>query len=175
MIFSKGVVLFFVSIYLVAIILANLVVLWFGPASTIINAFLLIGLDLSMRDRLHDMWVGKHLVLKMGALIATGSGITYLLNSDAGMIAIASVMAFGFAALVDTTIYSAMRKRSFLIRSNASNLGGALVDSILFPTIAFGSFFPWIILGQFFAKVAGGFLWSILLNKNKDKNLVVQS
>ena len=38
---------------------------------------------------------------------------------------------------------------------------GAAVDSILFPTIAFGSFLPTIIALQFAAKVAGGALWSI--------------
>ena len=39
------------------------------------------------------------------------------------------------------------------------------VDSILFPTIAFGSFLPLIVLGQFAAKVGGGFVWSLLLNR----------
>ena len=45
-----------VVIYLGAIVLANFMILWFGPAVSVINAFLLIGLDLSLRDRLHDAW-----------------------------------------------------------------------------------------------------------------------
>jgi hypothetical protein len=39
----------------------------------------------------------------------------------------------------------------------------AAVDSIVFPTIAFGGFLPLITLGQFAAKVAGGAVWSIIL------------
>jgi hypothetical protein len=37
------------------------------------------------------------------------------------------------------------------------------VDSVLFPTIAFGAFLPAIVLGQFVAKVAGGAVWSWIL------------
>ena len=47
-----------VVIYLGAIVLANFMILWFGPAVSVVNAFLLIGLDLSLRDRLHDAWGG---------------------------------------------------------------------------------------------------------------------
>lgn len=167
--------LLYVGIYLFAIVIANLVVLWFGPSSTIINAFLLIGLDLSLRDKLHDSWLGRNLPLKMGALIVSGAVITYILNADAGMIAVASVSAFSAAALVDTVIYSLLHNKSYLIRSNYSNIGGAVFDSVLFPTIAFGIFMPWIILGQLFAKIAGGFLWSVLLNRYKDKNVAMQN
>jgi len=39
-----------------------------------------------------------------------------------------------------------------------------LVDSLLFPTLAFGAVMPAIIAGQFFAKVAGGFFWSLILH-----------
>ena len=39
--------------YAVAMIAANLLVATFGPSVTAINAFLLIGLDLTLRDWLH--------------------------------------------------------------------------------------------------------------------------
>ncbi len=39
----------------------------------IVNAFLFIGLDLTARDRLHDVWRSNYLVPKMIALIAAGS------------------------------------------------------------------------------------------------------
>ena len=51
----------YVIIYLVAIVSANLLIIWFGPAVSILNAFFLIGLDLSLRDRLHDLWKGEGL------------------------------------------------------------------------------------------------------------------
>jgi len=155
----------YVFFYLSSIVLANFVVLWFGPKSTIINAFLLIGLDLSLRDKLHDHWHHRHLWSKMFLLIFSGSLITFVLNRSAIQIATASVVAFSFAAITDTLIYTFLFKKKFLVKANSSNIGGALVDSILFPSIAFGVVMPYIILGQFLAKVVGGFLWSMLLQR----------
>lgn len=48
--------MFYVLVYLIAIVAANLSVAYFGPQATIVNAFLLIGLDLSTRDKLHELW-----------------------------------------------------------------------------------------------------------------------
>lgn len=151
--------------YLTAIVAANLSVAVWGPSVAVVNAFLLIGLDLTARDRLHDAWRGQGLPWKMGLLIAIGGLLSYLLNRDAGQIAIASTVAFTAAALVDSGVYHLMRRHPFLYRANGSNVGGAAVDSIVFPTLAFGVFLPWIILGQFAAKVAGGFVWSLILNR----------
>jgi uncharacterized PurR-regulated membrane protein YhhQ (DUF165 family) len=159
----------YVLIYLFSIVLANFVVLWFGPKSTIINAFLLIGMDLTLRDKLHDRWHNDRLWLKMFLLIFSGSMITYFLNRSALQIASASVVAFSFATITDTIIYSFLIKQKFLVKANGSNLGSALVDSVLFPTIAFGMFMPLIILGQFLAKVFGGFVWSVMLNRVRSK------
>jgi hypothetical protein len=160
--------IFLVILYLAAIITANLSVATFGSDAVIINAFLLIGLDLTARDRLHEMWHRKGLIWKMGALIATGSILSYLLNAGAGQIALASFLAFAGATLVDTLVFSRMHRRRWLVRSNVSNVASAAVDSLIFPVIAFGAFLPWIILGQFLAKVAGGFLWSLVLSYTRD-------
>ena len=46
---------------------------------------------------------------------------------------------------------------------NGSNIVGAAADSLIFPTLAFGAFLPWVVLGQFVAKVAGGALWALVL------------
>jgi uncharacterized PurR-regulated membrane protein YhhQ (DUF165 family) len=101
----------------------------------------------------------------MGALIAAAGLISYILNPASGIIAIASVVAFCAAAAVDGIVYQAMAGRRFLVRSNASNVGGALVDSMLFPTIAFGAFLPTIVALQFAMKVGGGLLWSLILRR----------
>ncbi len=156
-----------VFLYLAAIVAANLAVARFGPGSSIIIAFLFIGLDLTLRDRLHDSWRGNGLAWRMGLLIATGGAISYLLNVNAGRIAIASTVAFAGAATVDAIVYHFLRDRPFMVRANGSNVPAAAVDSILFPTIAFGGWMPWIVLGQFAAKVGGGFLWSLILRKGK--------
>ncbi len=159
-----------VTAYLAAIILANLTLVWFGPGWSIVNAFLFIGLDLTLRDRLHNAWRGSHLLWKMTGLIAAGSLLSWLLNADAGRIGLASFIAFGVAASLDAVVY----QRTGSITK--SNVVGAAADSLLFPTIAFGSFLPWIILGQFAAKVFGGEVWKfVLARRQKPKSVAVTS
>ena len=58
------------AIYIAALVIANLLVAWIGPWFSPINAFVLIGLDLSLRDKLHEQWENDRLLLKMGGLIA---------------------------------------------------------------------------------------------------------
>jgi uncharacterized PurR-regulated membrane protein YhhQ (DUF165 family) len=53
--------------------------------------------------------------------------------------------------------------RSPIDRANGSNMAGAAVDSLIFPTLAFGALMPHIVLLQFVAKVAGGAIWAALL------------
>ena len=152
-----------VALYLAAVVAANLSVATFGPAASILNAFLFIGLDLTLRDRLHDAWGGRQLVARMALLIAAGGAISYLLNRDAGQIAVASTVAFVVAGTLDGVTYQLLGDRARLVRINGSNVVGAAADSLIFPTIAFGGFLPLIVLGQFAAKVAGGFVWSLIL------------
>lgn len=158
---------FFVGIYLAAIVAANLAAAHFGPSATPVIAFLLIGLDLSLRDRLHDAWIGRGLIWRMALLIAAGGALAYALNRDAGPIALASCAAFSASAAVDGAIYHLARRWPRLARVNASNVGGAAADSLIFPWLAFGGWLPWIALAQFAAKVAGGALWALVLNRRK--------
>jgi queuosine precursor transporter len=150
-----------IGIYAIAMTAANLIVSAFGPAISPINAFVLIGLDLALRDWLHvrlKMW-------QMGALIAVTGAITYILNPAAGMIAIASASAFIGAALVDWLVFSKLTSKPWIMRSNASNIAGAAVDSIIFPAIAFGALMPHIVVMQFVAKIAGGAIWAWLIDR----------
>lgn len=153
------------AIYIGALVCANLLVAMIGPWFSIVNSFVLIGLDLTLRDKLHDMWQGKYLPLKMGALIVVAGLISYLLNPAAGQIAIASVVAFTLSMVVDSFVYQALKDKEWKIKSNASNTAGAMVDSVVFPTIAFGGLMPEIVAMQFVAKLAGGFAWTLLLKK----------
>lgn len=153
----------YVALYLAAIVAANLTVAIWGPNMTVVNAFLFIGLDLTCRDRLHDAWHDNGLAWKMAALIAVGSALSWLLNRDAGQIALASFVAFACAATIDTLAYHVLRNRIWWQRVNGSNILSAAVDSVVFPTLAFGAFMPLIVLGQFVAKITGGALWSIVL------------
>lgn len=159
----------YVLMYLTAAVLANLSSAFFGAYASILNAFLFIGLDLTARDKLHDVWQGRYLWLKMFLLIAAGSVISYLLNRNAGMIAVASLAAFGVAGVVDAIVYQYLHDKKWMVKVNGSNIFSALADSLVFPTIAFGGFLPLIVLGQFTAKVAGGFIWSWIIAKVSKK------
>lgn len=157
------------GIYIAALVLANLLVAWFGPWFSPINAFVLIGLDLSLRDKLHEQWQNDRLILKMGGLIVVASVVSYLLNPTAGTIALASFVAFALSMIADTIVYHFLRHKTWLIRSNGSNIAGAAVDSIAFPTIAFGGLMLEIVALQFIAKLFGGGIWSFLLTKIPQK------
>jgi uncharacterized PurR-regulated membrane protein YhhQ (DUF165 family) len=149
-----------IVIYAVAMTVANLLVAKFGPVITPINAFVLIGLDLALRDWLHvrlKTW-------QMGALIAATGLLTYALNQQAGMIAVASAVAFTAAAVIDWSVFGRL-SGSWIKRSNLSNIAGAAVDSVVFPTIAFGVLMPHIVAMQFVAKITGGAIWSLVINK----------
>jgi uncharacterized PurR-regulated membrane protein YhhQ (DUF165 family) len=153
--------------YAVAMVAANLLVATFGPAISPINAFLLIGLDLTLRDWLHvrlKTW-------QMGGLILGTGALTYLLNPAAGMIAVASAVSFLVAALVDWAVF-VKTTGSWIKRANVSNTAGAAVDSLLFPTIAFGALMPEIVALQFVAKVSGGAVWSYVLEKKLKHELL---
>ena len=146
------------ALYVAAMLLANLLVSKFGPAISPVLAFFLIGFDLSMRDWLHV----RLRAWQMGALIAFAGLLTYALNPAAGMIAVASACAFSAAALVDWATFTRLRG-SWLYRANGSNVAGAAVDSLIFPTMAFGALMPHIVLMQFVAKALGGAVWAALL------------
>lgn len=146
-------------IYATAMIGANASVAYFGPWVSPVNSFFLIGLDLALRDWLHF----RLHPIQMALLIVVSGALTYWLNAAPAQIAIASAIAFICSATVDWGTFSALRRKPWLIRSNGSNVAGAAVDSLLFPTIAFGVLMPHIVSLQFAAKVVGGSLWSLWL------------
>lgn len=154
-----------VLLYLAAIVAANLSVAYFGPASTIVNAFLFIGLDITTRDMLHERWENKNFWLRMGSLIAVGAALSWLLNRDAGRVALASLIAFAASGLADTVVYILLHRFKRFTKVMGSNVVSAAVDSLVFPWVAFGSFMPLVVSGQFLAKVVGGFVWALVLNR----------
>lgn len=169
-----------VAVYLLAIVAANEIITHKGPTWSIYTAFAFIGLDLVTRDRLHDVWKG-HLVRNMAFLIAAGSLISYAVNRASGRIALASCVAFALAFTADAIVYHLRRKERWADRSNESNVAGAAVDSFVFPLIAFvpaimpfwSATFLALVFGQFTAKVAGGYVWSLVLRKREKEPRVV--
>lgn len=146
---------------------ANLIVNKIGPGISPVTAFIFVGFDLSSKDTLQDKWTGR-VVRNMSLLVLGGSALTMLINWRAWHIAIASAGAFAISMSIDTLAYHIFVKRGWRRwqRMNGSNLFGALGDSLAFPILAFGWPPMWLIcVGQFVAKVVGGFLWSLIILK----------
>lgn len=88
------------------------------------------GLALGLRDALHHVG-GVRWVL---AAIAGGIALSALLGD--GRIALASAVAFGVAELLDLLVYVPLRRRGWRRAVAGSNAVGALVDTLLFLTLA---------------------------------------
>lgn len=151
-----------IIIYAAALLLANLSAATFGPWVTPINAFVLIGLDLALRDLLHARLRAWQMLL----VIAGTAAASWTISQDAGRIAIAGATAFGLAAVADWLVFARSRG-TWAQRAHKSNLAGAAVDSLVFPLIAFGGLLPLIVLGQFIAKTAGAALWVWVISRVK--------
>ncbi len=155
-------VVLLVFTYLAAIVAANLITARYGPAASVYNAFALIGLDLITRHRLADFW-GTTRWVKMGLLIAAGSALSYLIAQDARAIAEASAISFACAESGEGVLYHLLRRRRWFERANTAAWLGAGIDSLVFPTLAFGGLLWSTSVGQFTAKTAGALLWSAVI------------
>jgi queuosine precursor transporter len=164
-----------VVLYLSAIVCANLLVTHFGPEFSVISAFFLIGLNLTARDYLHDLWRGRNLFGKMTLLILGGSVLSWTLNKESSSIAIASFIAFAVSEFVDAIVYTRLSHTKWAVRVNGSNIFSAAADSLIFPVVAFGGFMPLIFAGQFAAKVFGGALWAFGIRRFLPATLILIS
>lgn len=158
-----------VACYLGAIVAANLLVAAFGQAALVVTALLLIPFDLFSRDLLHERWEGTGLVVRMGSLVLAGSVLSFLANTGSWRVSIASCVSFGIAAGVDWLVYARLEHRTREVRMVASNSVAAVVDSVAFPLIAFGSVTFWLSGTQSVAKIAGGLAWVYALRVVRDR------
>lgn len=153
-----------IGLWLVAIAAANVLAAHLGPWATVADAFLLIGLVVTTRDALHTAW-GSGWAPRMALLILAGGALSWMVNGAAGRIAAASTIAFVVSETADALVFWRLRSRPWMDRVNASNVAAAIIDSFLFPTIAFGALLPWIIAGQIVAKIGGGYVWALILGR----------
>ena len=104
-----------------------------GFGMTAPSGVLMVGAALVLRDQ-----VQEHLGTKwsLGGILV-GAILSYLLADP--FIAIASILAFGVSELVDFAAYTYVRKYGRAFAVATSGLVGAILDSMVFLTIAFGS------------------------------------
>jgi uncharacterized PurR-regulated membrane protein YhhQ (DUF165 family) len=97
------------------------------------SGVLMVGAALVLRDIVHER-LGARWAL--GAIAAGGVLSAFLAPPS---LVIASVAAFTLAELADFAVYAPLRRRNLPAAVMASGLAGAVVDSALFLSLAFGS------------------------------------
>lgn len=102
------------------------------------------GIAFGARDAIQRM-IGKR-----WALLAIVLGALLSLLVAAPALALASVAAFGVSELLDMAVFTPLEKRSLAGAVVLSNTLGAIVDSVLFLLLAFGSlaFLPGQVMGK---------------------------
>lgn len=152
-----------ILIYVAAVVLANLLVLWFGKYGLLLSSSLLIPFDFVMRCYFHERWKGATLILKLGVLILSAAVATYIINRESLPIALGSVSGFIVANIIAGMVYQSLIDKPPLYKVNGSDLVAIAVDSVVFQAVAFGVFDPWIMFGQTAIKFLGGLLWYWIL------------
>ena len=138
--------------FLTCILAANVVTTDFGMVPvgfglTATAGTYFAGATFILRDALQDV-AGKRWAL---AVIALGAVLSFAVSDP--FIALASAVAFGMSELADLAVYTPLRKRGYIRAAIASNIVGAIVDTIVFLWIAG---FPILdaIAGQMVGKLA---------------------
>ena len=98
------------------------------------SGVLVIGLALVLRD-----WLQELTSWKWSAFAVVIGGVLSWVTSDP-FLAMASAAAFITAEMFDLAVYTPLRKHGKSLAVLVSGLVGALVDSMIFVYVAFGSF-----------------------------------
>jgi uncharacterized PurR-regulated membrane protein YhhQ (DUF165 family) len=105
---------------------------WVWPGLVAPAGVYFVGLAFTLRDIVHSS-LGRWAVV---GCILVGAASSYLI---APSFALASGVAFLASETADLSVYEPLRKRGWLPAVVASNIVGAIVDSVLFLWLAFGS------------------------------------
>lgn len=119
------------------------------------SGVLMVGAALVLRDAVHHRLGGRWAI----ACILAGAALSAFIASPA--LVIASAVAFLLSELADYAVYAPLRAKGAALAVAASGVAGAVVDSVLFLGIAFGSlaYAPGQIVGKLMATVlVAGFL-----------------
>lgn len=117
-----------------------------------------VGLAFTLRDIVHRT-LGRTAVI---AAVLAGCALAYWVGAAATVpggyvsIAVASALAFLISETLDLLTYESVQNMSFTGAVVASNVVGAVIDSLLFLTLAFGSlaFLSGQIVGKLWMTVA---------------------
>lgn len=152
------------SIYIVAVLVANYTATWFIPLplfGMLSVGTLVFGVTFTQRDRVHRF--GRKPVYLMIFIAALGMVLESLFLGVEWRIIMASFIAIVLSETADTEVYQRLLKRSWIQRVIGSNLVSIPLDSLLFNLLAFAGVFQpamlaAIIFGEIVTKFATGAL-----------------
>ena len=155
-----------ITAYLAVIVLANNLVATYGIVTLWITAFFIIPFDLFTRDLLHEKWHSHKINLMIGmlTLISLGSFLSFVINQNTKMVALASFFGFLASGMINLVIYEILWKTKHFVKMNVSNFFAVLADSFIFITIAFGFNLEHSLI-QSTIKFLGGMFWVVLYVK----------
>ncbi|MEJ1936502.1 VUT family protein [Nostoc sp. NIES-2111] len=113
----------------------------------------MIGAALALRDVVQES-MGR---LWVFALVIAGAALSLLVSPPA--LAVASAVAFLLSELADFAVYDRLRRRQMAVAVLLSGVVGAILDSLLFSYLAFGTigWAPGLILAKLYASAAYAF------------------
>ena len=140
--------------YLIVLVIANLIVFNFGQLALVLTSVLLIPFDFAVRVRLQELWQGSGLWIRLLGLMLLGGILTILTVPASRYIATASVTAFFLSSLLGAVAYEAAKSYPVRrLRPRSYSLGVmALVDSVVFPLLAFEEVSAALVVTQFLLK-----------------------
>ena len=163
------------TIYIVAVLLANYTATWFIPMPVfglVSVGTLIFGVTFTQRDRVHRF--GRKAVYFMIFLAAVGMVLESLLLGVPWRIILASFIAIVLSETADTEVYHRLLHLSWFQRVARSNIVSIPLDSLLFNAIAFaGVFAPLKLLAIIFGEIVAKFLTgslAALIRSSEDRN-----
>ncbi len=143
------------SIYIVAVLVANYTATWFIPLpifGMVSVGTMVFGVTFTQRDRVHRF--GRGPVYTMILIAAAGMVLESVFLAVEWRIIMASFIAIVLSEAADTEVYHKLLHRSWIQRVTGSNLISIPLDSVLFNLIAFlGVFQPSMLVAIIFGEI----------------------
>ena len=152
------------SIYIIAVLIANFTATWFFPLPVfgmVSVGTLVFGITFTQRDRVHRF--GRKPVYIMIFIAAIGMVLESLFLGVEWRIITASFIAILLSETADTEIYHRLLNLSWMKRVAGSNAVSIPLDSLLFNLIAFaGVFEPKLLVAIIFGEIVTKYITGVI-------------
>ena len=150
------------SAYVAIFTIVNLIVYYCGAWVIPITTSVCVAANMMLRDR---VFCGKG--LKFSAAIAAAAGLcTFAINHGALSVAIASFTTVVVGAFVAGLMFKLLKSKMPIERARPiANTCSAVTDSLIFPTISFLAFLPFVSAEMFASKFISVLFYTCIINK----------